>query len=223
MLISYSHRFIFFHVAKVAGLSVREALKDYAGEPERFNRIRRPPRWLDGRPNQLYALWESMLLHAKAREARRGLPPEVFDGFYKFAFVRNHWDWQVSMYHFILKETEHVHHQRVRKMADFGEYLEWVVRTEKPFARGATKLQKDMLTDEAGRILVDFVGRYENLAEDFEAVCRGLDLSAELPRLNQSRSQGDYQSYYNARTRRLVEEHFQPDIALFGYDFAGSR
>lgn len=223
MLISYSHRFIFFHVAKVAGLSVREALKDYAGEPERFNRIRRPPRRLGDQPNRLYALWESLLLHAKAREARRGLPREVFDGFYKFAFVRNPWDWQVSMYHFILKETDHVHHRRVREMADFGEYLEWVVRTDKPFARGATKLQKDMLTDEAGRLLVDFVGRYENLAEDFAAVCRQLDLSAELPRLNQSRAHRDYQSYYNTRTRQLVEEHFQPDIALFGYNFEGNR
>jgi hypothetical protein len=221
VLISYSHRFIFFHVAKVAGLSVRDALKDYVAEPERFNRMRRPPRELDGQPNPLYAMWESVLLHAKAGEARRGLPPEVFDGFYKFAFVRNPWDWQVSMYHFILKETDHIHHQRVAGMASFEDYLEWVVRTDKPFARGATKWQKDMLTDEAGQLIVDFVGRYETLAQDFAAICETLGLSASLPRLNESRQNRDYQAYYHARTRSLVEEHFADDIALFGYHFTG--
>lgn len=222
MLISYSHRFIFFHVAKVAGLSIRDALKDYVEEPERFHRMRRPPRMLGDQPNRLYAMWESMLLHAKAREAKRGLPTEVFEGFHKFAFVRNPWDWQVSMYHFILKEPDHIHHRKVREMAGFEEYLDWVARTDKPFARGATKLQKDMLTDEEGRLLVDFVGRYEHLAEDFAGVCRRLGLDAALPQLNQSRQTRDYQAYYTPRTRRLVEEHFREDVELFGYDFAGS-
>jgi hypothetical protein len=219
MLVSYSHRFIFFHVAKVAGLSIREALKDYAEEPERFRGARRPPRLVEGRPNGLYAMWESMLLHAKAREARRGLPREVFGPFHKFAFVRNPWDWQVSMYRFILKEPEHIHHGKVREMASFEAYLEWVARTGKPFARGATKLQSEMLVDEDGRLLVDFVGRYERLDEDFVLVCRRLGLDATLPRLNRSRPDGEYRAYYTPCARRLVEEHFRKDIELFGYDF----
>ena len=43
MLISHSHRFIFFHVAKTAGLSVRNALQPYAEEPTKF-KIKRPPK-----------------------------------------------------------------------------------------------------------------------------------------------------------------------------------
>jgi hypothetical protein len=220
MLISYSHRFIFFHVAKVAGLSIRDALQPYVQEPERFGGVRRPPRQVGGQPNGLYAMWESMLLHAKASEAERKLPPDVFDGFYKFAFVRNPWDWQVSMYHFILKEADHIHHGRVREMPDFAAYLEWVVRTDKPFARGATKLQKDMVADAQGRLLVDFVGRYENLAEDFAEVCAAIGLDARLPHINSTRRR-DYQSYYNSHTRRLVEAHFREDIEFFGYRFGG--
>ena len=41
MLISYEHQFIFFHVTKAAGTSIRDALKDYAKEPEKF-KINRP-------------------------------------------------------------------------------------------------------------------------------------------------------------------------------------
>ena len=43
MLISYSHRFIFVHIYKVAGSSVRRALGEYAHDPNRLlaNRLLR--------------------------------------------------------------------------------------------------------------------------------------------------------------------------------------
>ncbi|MGH8547086.1 MAG: sulfotransferase family 2 domain-containing protein [Methylococcales bacterium] len=217
MLISYTHKFMFFHVAKVAGLSIREALKTYAQEPERF-RIKRPPRYSGGEPNPLYDMWATGLLHAKARDARKELPELVYDTFYKFAFVRNPWDWQVSMYHFILREASHGRHRLVKSMAGFEEYLEWVIATKTPYARGAAKFQKDMVTDQEGRLIVDFVGRYENFARDFHQVCKVLDIEASAPQLN-STAHADYRSYYNQKTRKMVEEHFQEDIELFGYSF----
>ena len=39
MLISYSHKFIFFHVTKTAETSVKKALKDYVTEPDKFKII----------------------------------------------------------------------------------------------------------------------------------------------------------------------------------------
>ncbi|MCP4104138.1 MAG: sulfotransferase family protein [Desulfobacteraceae bacterium] len=217
MMISYTHKFIFFHVAKVAGLSIREALIPYTREPDRF-RIRRPPETLDGEPNPLYEMWKIKLLHAKAGDAIKEFSAGIYDSFYKFAFIRNPWDWQISMYHFILKETAHVSHQIVSSMADFEEYLEWVVSTKNPFARGATKFQKDMLTDSSGNIIVDFIGRYESLKQDFDHICQILNLKAALPQLNKTVHR-DYRFYYNERTKRIVEEHFKDDIDLFGYTF----
>lgn len=218
MLISYRKRFIFFHVAKVAGLSIRDALQEHCEEPAHFKIARPTPVRADGSPNPLYQAWANTVLHAKARDARRELPAEVFDDFYKFAFVRNPWDWQVSMYHFILKNTDHVHHERVRKMRDLEEYLEWVVATRNPFARGATKLQKDMVTDGDGNLIVDFVGRFESLAQDFARVCGKIGVQAKLPELNRTRHQ-HYTAYYNERSKNLVAEYFKADIELFGYDF----
>ena len=219
MLISHSHRFIFFHVAKTAGLSVRGALQCYAEEPTKF-KIKRPPRQKAGQPNPFYAVWEALLIHAKASDAQKELLPEVFDSYYKFAFVRNPWDWQVSMYHFILSEPTHVKHALVTSLGSFERYLEWVSETPNPYAKGATKLQKEVLSDGEGKLLVDFVGRYETLAQDFAQVCQHLNITAHLLHVNKS-AHHDYRAYYTARTRQLVAEHFAADIELFGYSFAG--
>lgn len=217
MLISHSHRFIFIHVAKAAGLSVRDALQDYVAEPEHF-RIKRPAKIINSKPNPLYAMWKEALIHPTALTIRKELGGVVFNSYFKFAFVRNPWDLQVSMYHFILKETEHRHHHTVKAMRDFTEYLDWVIATAKPFAKGATKFQKDMLCDSNGQVLADFVGRYENLSADFAYICQRLNLKTCIPHLNQSQHR-DYQSYYDEKTKALVADYFKEDIALFGYEF----
>ncbi|EIJ41671.1 Sulfotransferase family [Beggiatoa alba B18LD] len=221
MLISHTHKFIFFHVAKAAGISIREALKDHTEEPEHF-KIHRPAKHLNGQLNPLYTMWETMLLHAKASDAQKILPAEQFQQFYKFAFVRNPWDWQVSMYHFLLKETTNPRYELVKSFPHFDAYLDWVIHTKNPFPKGATKLQKTVLADEHGKLLVDFVGRYENLSQDFQSICQhiGLDIPA-LPHLNQS-NRTDYRHYYTPKTRQLVAEHFAEDIELFGYQFDGT-
>lgn len=217
MLMSHSHPFIFIHVAKAAGLSVRDALRDYAQEPEHF-RIKRPAKIINGRPNLLYAMWKEALIHPTALTIRKEVGASVFNRYFKFAFVRNPWDLQVSMYHFIVKETGHQHHQKVKIMGSFSAYLDWMTATAKPFAKGAPKFQKDMLCDNNGQILADFVGRYENLQDDFAYICRRLNLKTQIAHLNQS-SHRDYRYYYNQRTQNLVADYFQDDIALFGYEF----
>lgn len=219
MLLSYSHKFIFFHVTKAAGTSVKKALQNYSQEPEQF-KIRRPPKLLHNQLNPLYEMWESCLWHAKAKEVKKELTEEVYNNFYKFAFVRNPWDWQVSMYYFILKETSHIRHELVKSMSGFEEYLEWVIDTKNPYPKGATKFQKDIITDYDGKLIVDFVGRYETLLQDFQYICQVLNIDASTPHLNSSNHR-DYRSYYNGKTRRIVEEYFQEDIELFGYTFDG--
>ena len=219
MLISHNQRFIFVHVAKVAGLSIRDALEDYIEEPEHF-RIKRPAKIINGKPNILYAMWKEALIHPTVVKIRKELGELIFEDYYKFAFVRNPWDLQVSMYHFILKETAHTHHQTVKAMASFNDYLHWMMATKKPFAKGATKFQQQMLCDETGKVLVDFVGRYENLNADFDYLCQRLNIQATMPHLNQSKHR-DYRNYYNAQSRDLVADYFKEDIALFGYEFEG--
>ena len=70
------------------------------------------------------------------------------------------------------------------------------------------------------RVLVDFIGRYENLAGDFEQVCRRIGVPPPpLAHKRQAKDRAGYQSYYTDATRALVAEHFAPDIEMFGYRF----
>jgi len=220
MVLSHANRFIFIHVAKTGGMSVREALQPYSAEPEKFV-MRRPPKMVKDRVNPLYKVWETLLLHAKASDAKRELPPEVFKRYFKFAFVRNPWDQLVSMYHFILREPEAPKHDQVKALGSFDAFVDWAVATPEPFPKGLPKLQSEMITDAGGNLLVDFVGAYENLEEDFDEITRILGIRAVLPHVNRS-AHRDYRDHYNDRTCAVVAEHFRPDIERFAYSFDGS-
>ncbi|MFZ4406137.1 MAG: sulfotransferase family 2 domain-containing protein [Paracraurococcus sp.] len=221
MLVSHSHRFIFIHVGKTAGMSIRNTLEPYATEPERF-KIRRPARLKDGKPNPLYPMWETLLLHPTARDVRREIPAEIFDGYLKFAFVRNPWDFLVSTYTFMLRDPDIPRHAEVKALGSFDAFLRWAIAEKSPFPKGITKLQSDMLTDEAGNLLVDVIGRYESLNADFAGICQRVGIEAALPHLNRSRH-ADYRAAYTAETRALVAEHFRQDIDNFNYTFDGLK
>lgn len=217
MLISHSHKFLFFHVGKTAGLSMRESLKKYAEEPDRF-KIRRPPQRINGYPNPMYDVWETLLLHTKARDAKNELSPEIFDHYFKFAFVRNPWDWLVSLYHFILREPTASVYQKVKSLGSFEAFVGWVIHCPNPFPKGISKFQYEMITDEQGKFLVDFVGKFERLDQDFRFIAEKCNFPASLQHLNKSHHL-DYRSYYSEETKNLIRSYYKPDIELFGYSF----
>lgn len=219
MLISHSHRFIFFHVGKTGGMSIREVLKPYCEPPAKFKMLR-PAAFSGDKPNPMHEVWETLLLHAKVKDAQKELPADVFGPYYKFGFVRNPWDLQVSMYHFILRDPRIAKHDQVKALSGFDAFVDWVVATPDPYPRGITKLQKNMISDADGKVLLDFIGYYENLNGDFDSAMRKVGIEASLPHLNRS-SHKDYRTYYNDRTKAVVAEHFAPDIELFGYTFDG--
>jgi hypothetical protein len=200
MLVSTRHRFAFIHVYKVAGTSVRTALRPYA-DGQLLDRIRR---WL-GHPPRYSP-------HLTAAEARRQLGPEEFDRAFTFAFVRNLWDWQVSLYSFMLHNANHPQHELVNSFSSFVEYLDWRVNED-------LRLQSDFVTDAHGRQLLDFIGRYESLETDFARVCETIGIPAQLPHRNKSQRTDDYRAYYSQTTRALVRDAFAEDIERFNYSF----
>ena len=151
--------------------------------------------------------------HATAATIRQGLSRGPYSHYFSFAFVRNPWDWMVSLYAYLLNTPSHRHHARVAAMSGLREYVEFEV------SRGK-RSQHEFITDRAGRVIVDYVGRYEFLQHDFAAVCRRLRLEAVLPHINGSKHR-DYRAMYDAATIDLVARHFRDDIELLGYDFDG--
>lgn len=214
MVLSYQPPFLFVHIDKAAGSSIALALQPMESR-RKSSRWRKRLLWLGGL-NRLGLYRElEFPAHAHAIEAKRCLPPRVYNSLFKFAFVRNPWDRLVSRYAYLLKVEDHPRHQFVKRMKGFDDYVAWEIRRAKFF-------QHTYVTDRDGKLIVDFIGYYERLQEDFAKVAARLNVKAELPRFNTS-SHRDYRTYYSPATRELVGNYFKQDIELFGYDFDGLK
>jgi hypothetical protein len=211
MLLSDTHRFAFIHVPKTAGSSVHVALGHLSPVADAYW----ANHWLAqiGIPVNRFAPWPSTKLrpHASAATLRAWLPRDVFDGLFKFAFVRNPWDLLVSYWHYLQRAPNHRRGRFVRSLPSFARYVEYEIH------RGRIS-QSRLLCDRDGELLVDFVGRYESLAADFAVVCRRIGVEASLPRVNAS-GHDDYREHYNPSLAARVGEAFAADIERFGYSF----
>ena len=104
--------------------------------------------------------------------------------------------------------------------------------------------QSEMLYDRSGNLLVDFVGKFESLQQDFDRVCQHLGFEdSALPHVNSSdkksrdlrrrvrnflRRNGEselhgYVDFYDAETREFVSSLYRADIENFGYSFADAQ
>src|SRR4051812_41308938 len=205
MEISYTHQFIFVHVYRAGGQSVSHALRPYSYSPGPLARVPFMRRQID-------VLREHYFGHIKAKELKASLPPAIFNTFLKFSFVRNPWDWQVSIYQYVLQRPDHPQRKHFSAMRGFEEYLDWRINSRRP------ELQKEFVLSDSGELLVDFVGRQEALERDFVTVCGHLGIEASLPHMNRSEHL-DFREYYTPRTRELVAQAYKEDIDFFGYEF----
>ncbi|MGM0676620.1 MAG: sulfotransferase family 2 domain-containing protein [Pseudomonadota bacterium] len=216
MLLSLKHNFLFVHIAKTGGTSVRAALSRY-----RYQGPWGVPLFLADKLDQLsgHRIGAKFPRHAKAIAAREMLPAELYDNLFKFVFVRNPWDLQVSSFFHIRKERPHVlegvetFEQFVKLKFDPQREWNYMLDTSK-------ELQRDYVTDMGGRCIVDFIGHYESLQEDFDTTCDRIGIPrVALPHRRKAEGRDDYRRYYTDETARIVEAHYRPDIEMFGYRF----
>jgi len=210
MIISHRKKFIFIHIYKVAGLSIRAALQRYDDRSASDFPFYENIKFALGKRFKSLSTWA--IDHIKAKEIKRHLDPLIYDSYFKFTFVRNPWDWQVSLYHFMLQSPNHPQHRLISRMKSFDEYIDWRINRD-------MELQFEFVYDTEGNKIVDFVGRFESLQNDFDEACRRLNIeTATLPVINKSRHL-PYREYYNERTRQMVAEAFKKDIETFHYEF----
>jgi Sulfotransferase family len=196
-------KYVFIHIPKCAGSSIHRALGVL--HTQRSLTVGKP----------------KYHKHAKAVKVREVLGP-AWNKCFKFAFIRNPWDLMVSSYHWWLTYAEifpalHQDIARVREMGSFSVFI----RSE----FGQSMLNEHRGSDltewisDGDEIIVDFVGRYENLNEDWSKVCRALNVPA-LPLARENRVvRQDYRVFYDDESRELVANRFARTIELFGYRF----
>jgi hypothetical protein len=220
MLLSPRHRFLFVHIAKTGGTSVRAALgRRRWSDPGYW------PMFVCSRLSHLsgHRIAAKLPRHAKAIAAKELLPREYFEALFKFAFVRNPWDLQVSSFHHIRRERP----QYLGDHRDFRSFLRWKLDPARPYQfhiDTSMELQTDYLIDLQGNFIVDYIGRYESLREDFAAICGHVGIATPaLPHRRRAHDRGvDWRHYYDDATAELVGAHFARDIEWLGYGFDSS-
>jgi len=203
MLILPKHNAIFYHVYKVAGTSIRNALLPYALKRQIAGQLANHALSVARLPkirNPLYSYHPSLLA------VRDKLGDSYYD-YYRFAFVRAPLNWQKSLYFFMLKKQHLPGNSRIKGM-DFDQYLNWRMDNEMRF-------QSDMLY-QGDENLVNDIFRFENIQEDFRAVANRLGIDAKLPYLNKAGAGRD--APVSPATLRRFKDVHEEEYAKLGYD-----
>jgi hypothetical protein len=77
--------------------------------------------------------------------------------------------------------------------------------------------QHALLSDDNGALGLDFVGRYESLQVDFDAICDRLKLP-QVPLAHRNSSEHDsYQQILDNELREALWERYEQDFLSFNY------
>lgn len=172
MLISESKSFLFYHVYKVAGTSIRDVLRPYVSTHQvllqNLNYMASIAK-LDLGLAPIYSF------HPRLEDVRDYLGPKFYE-YYRFSFVRNPLDWQKSLYYFMQINKRHHQHSLIKNMT-FEEYLRWRMDKE-------LKLQSSLISSRDGELLVNDVYRFENIDSEFDILKSKLGIDGQLPHKN---------------------------------------
>ena len=147
--------------------------------------------------------------HQTIVDIENEITKEQFDEYFKFAFVRNPWDRELSLYKYILMSPKHHYHKQCRQFVNFSTYLR----------EGRLSPQQYDFLSKHEKNQLDFVGRFENVQEDFDTICDKIGIPRQkLPHKNKTRHK-HYTEYYDNETKQIVAEKYAKDIEYFGYKF----
>jgi hypothetical protein len=158
-----SKNIIFIHIPKTAGTSILNALGK---------------KTLTGRQHLPWYIYANA-------------DPIFFEKAFKFSFIRNPLDKLYSSYSYLAnggnQTTDQIKQKTIMEYKDLNDFIirglsQGVMRNDPMFLP-----QSNFILDSNGEFVVDFVGRYENLENDFNTIAQKIGLKMDqLPHLNQT-------------------------------------
>ena len=200
-MIDHTKKIIFVHIPKNAGESMEICLDGYK-DIKKLSDVEN----------------DVVLQHLKACELQERLGNEIFNNYFKFTFVRNPFSKCLSEYYW---EKNHL-----GESLDFNDWVknrlgDLINQSENNIKmRQKHNLEQyKFIYDKLDNCLVDFIGRFENIQEDFDTVCEKIGIPRQkLPHKNKSKHK-HYTEYYDEETKQIVAEMYAKDIERFGYEF----
>jgi len=245
MIVSHSRKFIFVHCRKVAGSSMKVAIAPYlsgddivigslneiiaaGGAPTQAMKkllLRPQSRGVSIAATMLGKTWPEAQNIALKMNFRRALGPDsphptalraanffgdAWHNYTKFCFVRNPWTRVVSDYYWHMRSTG--------RDFSFEAYLEALSRGNSRIVHSDIVFNWDMMAV-GGKVVVDHVGRFENIDEDFKEITVKIGLPALALKTAEkaAKAKPDHAALYSAKCRKLVENLFAPELEAFDY------
>jgi len=212
-MISDKHKFIFLHIPKNAGSSIEHVL--LKNECDISDEVFSDVLWA----NNLDEHIKHKFFIGKINEAQvhashhyttdmiKNNFPNKFKDYFKFTFIRNPWDKAVSEWRYfskIIPDYNIEFKDSINSKKYWGGPYPWTEHDWKQF-RFALEC--------------DFIGRFENLQNDFNTVCDKIGIPRQqLPHSNKTNHK-HYTEYYDEETKQIVAEKYSKDIELFEYKF----
>lgn len=209
-MISHKHKCIFIHVPKVAGISIEDVFLEDIGLDFR-NRM---PLLLGKNTNLDWG--PSKISHLTAEEylGLKFVTNDMFLRYFKFSFVRNPYDRVYSFYTYLGFYTLVSFQEFVIK------YLPKVMQDERNFY--FVQPMYNYIYSKNGEKLVDFVGKLENLSQDFKTVAQVLGLDGFQPGHKNGSKTISYKSQL-IRGSRIVKKYPWAILGLFRKKSAEKR
>ena len=206
MIISGQHRFIFAAIPKTGTHAVRQALREHMG-PQDMEQVG----LFVNRKLPIPDLAKIGHGHLTLQQVRPYFKPEDFDGFFKFAFVRNPFDRFISYCAFVTRDHEQFQQDPHGVMRHFVHNPAWQHILFQP--------QHVFVTGADGQLLTDYLGRVEEMQVSYDEAARRIGIpSRPLDRVNAT-SRRDYRDYYDQSLIDGVTRLYARDLELFGYEF----
>ncbi|EEP3497393.1 sulfotransferase family protein, partial [Campylobacter coli] len=195
------YKCIFIHVPKVAGSSIERV-------------IYQTDKWLVG--------------HVKASDYTK-FDKDKFDIYFSFGFVRNPYDRVVSAYHYLKNDSPdpcdikwgrlHINNLTFE---EFILSLQDEEFKEEILSKNHFSFQYKYLCDKNMNILVNFIGKFEKLDNDFKKILNILRRKDSLVHINKSKHL-NYRDYYNSQTYKIIREIYRDDFEIFDYDLEDKK
>lgn len=193
---------IFVHIPKAAGISINKALFDNYGGG-----------------------------HKIAQKYKRIFGPLVFKKYYKFTFVRDPYTRLLSAYKFLKKGGFHLNdretvwaEENLSEFRSFDDFVRNWINERSIWSYMHFKPQYYFVCDNNSNLMVDFVGKFENIEVDFEKVCQQLNVENRLQHHNKTtRENEDWKSYYSDYSLKKVAEIYRKDFEIFNYSLNGKN
>jgi len=225
-MVSHKHKCIFVHIPKVAGTSIEQVFLndlelDFNNRHALFLGVNNN---IDG-PRRISHLTLSQF------EKYHFVTKEQFNEYFKFTFVRNPVNRLYSTY----------------KYLGFDSYLSFdnFIKKKLEFLMNSKKYDFFMLSQidylkEIDSFGVDFIGKFENIKEDFEKVKVKLNLNLELPHKNKSNhntisrmlkkmfldlsllpffSFAEKDKTISNESKKIILKYYEKDFDFFDYNF----